>query len=222
MVQALQQTLGYQFSDLQLLQQALTHRSYSRDHNERMEFLGDSVLGLVIAEAIFSRFPEAREGQLSRVRSQLVKGETLAVLAAELGLAEHLKMGAGEHKTGGQQRQSTLENALEAVIGAIYLDAGLAQAQRCVLAWFESRLSNIDLNISSKDPKSRLQEYLQAKQLALPAYVLLSTSGAEHQQQFTIECQVTSLNLRAEASAASRKKAEQAAAAVLLEQIADA
>lgn len=219
MPQLLQQRLGYQFSNLQLLQQALTHRSFSSDHNERLEFLGDSVLGLIIAESIFSRFPEAREGQMSRLRSQLVKGETLAEVARELDFAEHLRLGVGERKTGGQQRESILENTVEALIGAIYLDSNLAQTKQCVLAWFSSRLDNVDLDVSSKDPKSRLQEYLQGRKLALPHYQLVATSGVEHCQEFTIECQVESLNAKAQASANSRKKAEQAAASSVLEQL---
>lgn len=215
MMTELQQELGYQFSNQNLLRQALTHRSFAADNNERLEFLGDAVLGMVIAEYIFIHFPDAREGQMSRLRSQLVKGETLALIATELKLTEYLRLGAGERKTGGQYRESILENTLEALVGAIYLDADLDAAKACVLRWLQSRLTNLSLDENSKDPKSSLQEYLQSEKYDLPEYQVLATSGAEHEQCFTVACEVKALGLSATAKASSRKKAEQAAASAV-------
>lgn len=204
--------IGHEFKDSGLLELAMTHRSYGGRNNERLEFLGDSIVNFVIAEALFQRFPEAREGQLSRLRARLVKGQTLAELAREMRVGECLRLGSGEMKSGGHRRESILADAVEAVIGAIYLDAGMDVARARVLAWFAERLANINLKESQKDPKTRLQEFLQSRQAPLPRYEVTSVEGEAHAQTFTVECHVEVLDKHTVGSGSSRRHAEQQAA----------
>lgn len=207
---------NYQFKQVDLLQQALTHRSFSRSHNERLEFLGDSLLNLFIASALYERFPQAREGELSRLRAQLVKGTTLAEIARELNLGSHLRLGSGEKKSGGQQRESILADVVEAIIGAMYRDSNFESCEAVVLSWYQQRLDAIDLNRSAKDAKSTLQEILQAKHLPLPDYQVIETQGEAHKQQFIVQCELKSLGIKSIAEGRSRKIAEQKAASELL------
>lgn len=213
----LSRILEYQFRDETLLETALTHSSFGQRHNERLEFLGDSILGWVIADALYQQFPHAREGQLSRLRARLVKGVTLAKIARELELGNYLRLGQGEMKSGGFRRDSTLADALEAIIGAIFLDSDIATCQQRVLSLFDSRLQALSLDDTLKDPKTRLQEYLQSRKQALPDYRILSTTGKEHEQIFTVACDVELLDKTVEASGASRRYAEQAAAQLALD-----
>lgn len=218
---SLSKRLGYQFNNQALLIQALTHRSAKGEHNERLEFLGDSILGFVIAEQLFQQFPQQSEGDLTRMRSSLVKGVTLAELARDFKLGEHLILGPGEKKSGGHRRESILEDAIEAIIGAIYLDADISTCKALVLAWFESRLNKIKPGINQKDPKTRLQEYLQGRKIPLPLYEVIDIKGQSHNQEFTIRCttEVTAKEIITKGT--SRRKAEQAAAEKLLELIAN-
>jgi ribonuclease-3 len=218
-VSELEQTIGHQFSSSELVTTALTHRSFGSDNNERLEFLGDSVLSYVITEYLYITFPQAREGQLSRIRAQLVKGVTLAELAREFDLGRHIRLGIGEKKSGGDQRESILADAVEALIGAIHLDAGFEQAKLCVLSWFDGRLKAISLDQKAKDSKSQLQELLQARQLPLPEYTVSNIVGAAHDQRFYIECLVPALDVKTEGAGSNRKKAEQQAAASMLKKL---
>lgn len=211
----LQQRLGYRFSSQELLLQALTHRSYGSPHNERMEFLGDAILDMLVGESLYRQFPEATEGELSHMRAQAVCGASLAEVGLSLGLGECLRMGAGEKQSGGSQRQSTVANALEAVIAAVYLDGGLPVCENTVAHLFSAVLSQMD-PLVGKDAKTRLQERLQARQLALPHYRLLARSGRDHEASFHVECDVANLGIRGDAMASSRKKAEQLAAEQVL------
>ena len=213
----LQRNLGYQFRDSQLLRLALTHRSAGGRNNERLEFLGDSILNHVIAEALFGRFPKAREGELSRMRAALVKGDTLAEVARELELGDSLQLGSGERKSGGHRRGSILADALEAVIGAILLDAGVEQCRERVLDWFSTRLDDLSASLVEKDPKTRLQEYLQGRGRPLPDYQLVDVNGEAHAQQFRVSCRLERPDLVVEGSGSSRRRAEQAAALEALE-----
>ncbi len=213
----LQRALGYQFSDPQQLHMALTHCSASGQNNERLEFLGDSILNHIVAEALYSRFPSASEGQMSRMRASLVKGDTLAEVAIELELGEHLRLGVGERKSGGCRRSSILADALEAVVGAILLDSDVEQCRRRVLAWFAPRLQQLALGAADKDAKTRLQEYLQGRSKPLPEYDLLSVQGEDHDQQFHVACRLSKPFLVVEGKGASRRKAEQDAATSALE-----
>ena len=210
-LQRLGNRLGYQFARADLLDLALTHRSHGSRNNERLEFLGDSILGFTISAALFEKFPEGREGQMSRLRAQLVSGETLAKVARELALGECLRLGEGELKSGGHRRASILADAVEAIIGAIYLDSGLEAARERVLAWFEPRLQSLSLE-TAKDPKTRLQEWLQARQKPLPDYTVVEVAGEEHSQQFVVECRVSGLSEPAKGVAGNRRAAEKAAA----------
>jgi ribonuclease-3 len=216
----LQRTLGYEFADPQLLATALTHRSAGGVNNERLEFLGDSIVNHVIAEALYQRFPRAREGELSRMRASLVKGETLAALGRELGLGEHLLLGPGERKSGGFRRSSILADALEAVAGAILLDGGAQQCRDCLLRWFDSRLESPAVGDAGKDPKTRLQEQLQGRGSPLPQYELLGVRGDDHDQVFTVACRISRPALVVEGAGKSRRKAEQAAARQALARLA--
>ena len=214
------QRLGYTFRNPELLRLALTHRSVlTGEHNERLEYLGDSVLNFIIAEALYQQFPQAKEGQLSRLRASLVKGETVAAIAHDFGLGEHLILGIGELKNGGHRRESILENALEALIGAIYLDSDFATCRAVVLQWFTERLVTLSLKDNVRDPKSRLQEYLQGKGLALPVYQITRTEGQEHEQIFWVRCSVAALKIEEEAKGLSRKAAEQQAAENILKKL---
>jgi ribonuclease III len=217
--QRLEQRLGYHFDDKRPLQLALTHRSHGATNNERLEFLGDSILNFIIGEALFIKFPEAREGQLSRLRSQMVKGDTLAEIAREFELGECLVLGEGEMKSGGQQRDSILADCVEAIIGAIYLESGLDIVRERVLTWFAGRLSQLTLNTSAKDSKSRLQEYMQAQRQPLPDYVVVDVGGEGHAQVFTIECRVALAKQPTSATASSRREAEKQAATLMLNQL---
>jgi ribonuclease-3 len=215
----LQQALGHEFRDPQLLTLALTHRSAGGRNNERLEFLGDSIVNHIIAEALYAQFPAAREGDLSRMRSALVRGDTLARLARELGLGDYLVLGQGERKSGGHRRASILADALEAVAGAILLDSDVQQCRSCVLAWFGQRLEQLTLASAGKDPKTQLQEYLQGRGSPLPSYELLQVLGEDHDLQFQVACRLHNPTLVARGSGASRRKAEQAAARSALERL---
>jgi ribonuclease-3 len=210
------QTIDYQFADRRLAERALRHRSAGPDHNERLEFLGDALLGVVVAEALYRAFPQADEGQLSRLRAVLVKKEALAEVARELALGDFLDLGAGEVRTGGQSRSSTLADALEAVLGAVYLDGGFDAAARVILGLLRGRIDTLDPELQGKDPKTRLQEYLQARRLSLPVYEVLDTRGEQHRQTFRVRCILPESDLRVEAAGSSRRKAEQAAASEAL------
>lgn len=214
---ALCATLGYQFQKPHLLEEALTHRSAASRNNERLEFLGDALLNLVISEQLFQQYPKASEGELSRLRATLVKGETLAELARHLRLGACLRMGMGELRSGGQQRASILSDALEAVMGAIYLDGGFTACRHVVLHLYREWLTALPNANQLKDPKTRLQEYLQARQQPLPLYQVLHTHGEAHAQTFTVECAVA--ERRSVATGSSRRRAEQEAARLLLEQL---
>lgn len=208
----LQQRLGYSFSDPDLLSRALTHRSHTGGNYERLEFLGDSILNFIIAEHLYHQFPAAREGQLSRLRARMVRRDTLADVAREFNLGDFLIMGSGELKSGGFERASILSDVLEAIIGGIYLEAGLAVVAERIVTWFESRLQILTLDKSQKDPKSLLQEFLQGKQCPLPEYSIIGVEGKSHDQIFTVECVVSLLAEPMLGVAASRRDAEQLAA----------
>ena len=211
---------GYQFKRRELLEQALTHRSFSRTaNNERLEFLGDSVLNLIISNFIYRRFESASEGRLSRIRASLVKQDTLAMVAREIGLGEHIFLGGGELKSGGFRRDSILSDALEALIAAIYLDSDYAQAEKTVLHLFDNLLQAVDVGSSLKDAKTQLQEYLQGRQKSLPLYKVIQTNGKSHDQVFTVSCELSDLDLQSEGKGSSRKKAEQQAAHNLLHKL---
>ncbi len=215
----LQRALGHEFDDPELLALALTHRSSGRRNNERLEFLGDSIVNHIVAEAIYQRFPEAREGDMSRMRASLVRGDTLADLARELELGAHLVLGPGERKSGGYRRGSILADALEAVAGAILLDGGIERCRECVLGWYRARLGELSLGGAKKDAKTELQEFLQGRGKPLPEYELLETSGEEHRQQFRVACHIGEPALAVEGRGGSRRKAEQEAARAALERL---
>ncbi|MGD9000419.1 MAG: ribonuclease III [Granulosicoccaceae bacterium] len=217
-IERLQKALHYTFTDSSLLQEALTHRSAGSRNNERLEFLGDAILGMLVAEELYKRFPDASEGEMSRMRASLVRGDVLAEIAQSLELGEHLKLGPGELKSGGFRRASILADALEAILGAIYLDSQLASCRDFVAHHFASRIAAISPDEVLKDPKTRLQEYLQARQIPLPEYDVVAVEGEAHKQRFTVECRVEGLQA-VTASASSRRKAEQAAAASILEEL---
>jgi len=208
--------LAYVFADPKLLERAFTHRSAHHLNNERLEFLGDSILNFCVGALLFQKFPQLKEGQLSRMRANLVKGESLANLASKLKLGDYLILGEGERKSGGQQRLSILEDAFEALIGALYLDGGLELVQDKIQAWFLPILANLPLEVSEIDAKTQLQELLQGRGIPLPLYHLLKTEGLPHEQRFFISCEVPSLNLCREGLGRSRKAAEQEAAMQML------
>lgn len=212
----LERKLGYSFKDQDLMVLALTHRSFAGRNNERLEFLGDAILNFVAGEALFERFPQAREGQLSRLRARLVKGETLAVLARGFELGEYLRLGSGELKSGGFRRESILADALEALIGAIYLDAGMDAARERVLDWLTGELDGLTLVDTNRDPKTRLQEFLQSRACELPRYEVVDVQGEPHCRTFMVECQVSLLNEKTLGQGGSRRIAEQVAAAAAL------
>jgi ribonuclease-3 len=216
---ALQERLQHRFSDAHLLLRSVTHRSFSIDHNERLEFLGDSVLNLAVADLLFRRLSALPEGDLSRVRANLVKQDTLHRLAVELGLPEVIRLGEGEARSGGQKRPSILADALEAIIGAVYLDAGFAAAQNLVQRLFQAVEINPEMQAIGKDPKTELQEWLQARKMGLPLYRVVGTLGAAHKQTFDVECEVIELNFSERGIGASRRAGEQAAASAMLQAI---
>jgi ribonuclease-3 len=211
--------LGYQFTDQDLLEQALTHRSAGGLNNERLEFLGDSILGFVIANELYARFPQASEGQLSRLRASLVKRDTLAKLARQFALGDYLNLGPGELRSGGQARASILADALEAILAAIYLDSDYAATREVILALFEARLQGLDLKAQQKDPKTRLQELLQARKMALPDYEIIETSGTPHDQVFVVRCVIEQLGLEKQGRGSSRRRAEQEVASQMLQEL---
>ncbi|WP_324731424.1 ribonuclease III [Pseudomonas paeninsulae] len=212
----LERQLGYTFKDQDLMVLALTHRSFAGLNNERLEFLGDAILNFVAGEVLFQRFPLAREGQLSRLRARLVKGETLAILARGFNLGDYLRLGSGELKSGGFRRESILADALEALIGAIYLDAGMDAARERVVAWLTNELESLTLVDTNKDPKTRLQEFLQSRACELPRYDVVDIQGDPHCRTFVVECQISLLNDKTLGQGASRRIAEQVAAAAAL------
>ncbi len=215
-LQSLQKRLEHEFSDPRLLQQALTHRSFSADHNERIEFLGDSVLNLAVAGLLYERLSELPEGDLSRVRANLVKQETLHQLAVQLGLPSLIRLGEGEAKSGGQKRPSILADALEALIGAVYLDAGFDKAAQLVRSLFKDVEINPHMQAIGKDPKTELQEWLQGRKMNLPIYRVVGTLGAAHKQTFDVECEISEHGRAERGIGGSRRAGEQAAAAAML------
>ena len=216
---ALQQRLQHPFSNVSLLSRALTHRSFSSDHYERLEFLGDSVLGLAISDLLYARLGALPEGDLSRVRANLVKQDTLHQIALGLGLPDVLKLGEGEMRSGGPKRASILADALEAIIGAVYLDAGFAKAQALVHRLYEAVEINPQMEAIGKDAKTELQEWLQGRKMKLPVYTVVGTLGAAHKQSFDVECEVPELRLSERGIGGSRRAGEQAAAAAMLQTI---
>ena len=217
-VEKLYQRINYKFNDAKHLELALTHRSAKGEHNERLEFLGDSILSLVIADALYHQFPKEQEGDLSRMRSTLVRGQTLAEIAKEFKLGEFLRLGPGELKSGGFRREAILADVVEAIIGAIYLDSDTETCRQVVLDWYETRLDAILPGVNQKDPKTQLQEYLQGRKLPLPIYSVVATKGQAHNQEFTLSCQVEGYK-EFIAKGTSRRKAEQTVAAITLEKI---
>ena len=216
LINTLQTKLGYFFSNPALLEQALTHRSFAAVNNERLEFLGDAVLELIVSQALFLKFPSAEEGQLTRLRAALVRKEALAARARELGLGAFLVMGQGENNSGGRHRDSILADAFEAITGAIYLDAGFDTVSLRVRAWLQGPVDALSLAETEKDAKTQLQEYLQAQSLALPVYQVQSIEGASHSQNFTVNCNCTLLDKPETAQGTSRRMAEQRAAQQVL------
>ena len=208
--------LGHRFRDAALLRAALTHSSTGEVDNERLEFLGDAVLALLVGESLYERFPEANEGQLSRLRASLVKRETLARLARGLALGPHLVLGDGEKRSGGAERDSNLANALEAVIGAIYLDGGIDACRTAVLPWFAGTLANLVRDGLRKDPKTELQEHLQSRHLPVPIYDVTDIAGPPHHRVFTVRCTSEALGVPVSGQGSSRRRAEQAAAQAAL------
>ena len=220
-LEALQQRLQHPFADVRLLNQALTHRSFSADHNERLEFLGDSVLNLAVSRLLFIRLTDLPEGDLSRVRANLVKQDTLHRLALDLNLPGLIRLGEGELRSGGQRRPSILADALEALIGAVFLDAGYGAAEALVTRLFEKVDITPTMSAATKDPKTQLQEWLQARRHQLPIYRVVGTLGAAHQQTFDVDCEVPELNLCERGIGGSRRAGEQAAALAMLQVLAE-
>lgn len=216
---ALCRKIGYIFNRPDLLRQALTHRSHSLLHNERLEFLGDSVLNCAVAGLLFRHFPDLTEGNLSRVRANLVNQQALAEVARELELGKQVRFGEGEIKSGGEKRPSILADALEALLGAVYLDGGFAMAEKVVTTLFTPLLQELDTETLGKDPKTLLQEYLQSRRLTLPRYAIIATTGEAHQQHFKVECAISKLNISTMGEGPSRRSAEQEAARQAYEQL---
>jgi ribonuclease-3 len=215
----LEKKINYIFTNKDFLLQALTHRSMGGAHNERLEFLGDSLLGMFIAEALYLKFPNVAEGDLSRMRATLVRGQTLAELARDFEMGDFLRLGPGELKSGGFRRDSILADSVEAIIAAVYLDSDMKRCETLVLNWYQSRLDTIEPGVSQKDPKTQLQEWLQGRRLPLPTYVVLEVTGQAHNQRFTMSCAVDGVDEQAIGVGTSRRKAEQDAAQKALEVI---
>ena len=211
-LERIQQRIGYRFQQPDLLAQALTHRSHSTPHNERLEFLGDSVLGCVIADELCRRFNRLEEGVLTRLRASLVRQESLHQVAQALELGDCLRLGEGELKSGAYTRPSILADALEAIFGAVFMDGGYEPARALIVRLYAGALDQLDPRAPGKDPKTRLQEWLQSRRMALPQYAITATQGAAHNQSFEVECAIPDLSVRATGSGASRRAAEQAAA----------
>ena len=208
----LEKSLDYCFKDKVLLETALTHRSVGQTNNERLEYLGDALLGFIIAEALFKQFPETLEGDLTRLRASLVKGEALARQAKNLNLGQHIKLGGGELKSGGWRRKSILANTFEALVGAIYLDSDFETCRNKVLAIFAPLLETVTPETLNKDPKTRLQEFLQANKHNLPNYKIVNEEGEAHAKKFFISCEIDELGVNVKAEGRSKRAAEQAAA----------
>jgi ribonuclease-3 len=211
--------LNYTFQDPRFLKVALTHRSKGGEHNERLEFLGDSVVNFIIAELLFHLFPKASEGELSRWRATLVNRDTLAELAKEFGIGQYLLLGPGELRSGGSERHSILSCAMEAIIGAVYLDGGFAAAREKISQWYQPLLNSLSSASSHKDPKTLLQEYLQSRHMALPVYKVEDIAGQAHQQLFSISCNIESLEKQTIGKGTSRRRAEQDAAQAMLSEL---
>ncbi len=209
--------IDYQFNQPDLLEQALTHRSTGANNNERLEYLGDALLGFIVAEHLYRRFPDADEGQLTRARAALVNQTSLAKIARALEIAPSIRLGEGEKKSGGWRRDSILSNTLEALIGAIYLDGGIDACASAVTSWFKTALAETRPDTAQKDPKTELQEYLQARRLPLPDYETVETTGAPHKQEFTVRCTISVLSDPVFASGSSRRRAEQSVAQSVLD-----
>lgn len=220
-LEQLESKLGHSFADQSLLSLALTHRSRGSKNYERLEFLGDSILGFVIADWLYHNYADLAEGKLSRMRSSLVRKETLAHVARDLSLSEYLILGEGELKSGGFNRDSILADTVESIIGALYLDAGFDQAHRFIHAKFESHLTNISAQSTHKDPKSKLQEVMQKRGMQLPVYEIVEVNGAQHDQEFKVECRLADLSIVSHSVARSRRAAEQSAAAQALDLVID-
>ncbi|HEX5127504.1 MAG TPA: ribonuclease III [Rhodocyclaceae bacterium] len=217
--ETLERALSYHFNRWQLLQQALTHRSYGADNNERLEFLGDSILNMVVAMALYERFGQLKEGELSRLRAQLVRQEALRTIAERIGIGQMLHLGEGELKSGGHGRPSILADATEAIFGAIFLDGGFDAAKRVIDMLYADIIAKLDPSTSLKDPKTALQEYLQSRRMPLPKYDLVASRGEAHAQEFEVECVMPELGLRTRGIGTNRRAAEQAAAAQAMEHI---
>ncbi len=218
-ISKLERKVGYQFNDSALINLALTHRSANSKHNERLEFLGDSILSFVIADDLYHRFPKVNEGDMSRMRATLVRGHTLAELAREFELGDYLKLGPGELKSGGFRRESILADGVESIIGAIYLDSNIEVVRGIILSWYASRLESIQPGVSQKDPKTRLQEFLQGRKKPLPIYTVSTIKGEAHNQEFTVSCEIAGVDNPVIGKGTSRRKAEQAAAELALEKL---
>ncbi|MDG1473718.1 MAG: ribonuclease III [Porticoccaceae bacterium] len=218
-VAQLQERLDYHFADDRLLVLALSHRSFSTANNERLEFLGDSILGAVVTDYLYQHFPNVREGDLSRMRSAIVCGKSLAVVAKKFDIGQQLLLGPGEMKSGGHRRDSILGDTIEALIGAVYLDKDFLAAKKCILFWFQDLLVTTLSVTPAKDPKTALQEWLQRRGKSLPVYTLIHTGGEAHQRLFTVGCSINSIPQVFSATASSRRQAEQLAAQQLLEQL---
>ncbi len=215
----LQDVITYRFENIELLQLAMTHRSYNKTHNERLEFLGDAVLGMIIADRLFEIFPDQSEGKLTRLRASLVNGVMLAEIARSIDLGTHIKLGSGELKSGGRKRESILADAFEALIGAVYLDSDFVTVQKVVIGLFQDRIEKLDPSIQTKDSKTQLQEFLQSRKLPLPEYNIEEITGKDHAQTFTVSCTVASLKQTGTSQGPSRRIAEQRAARLVLEKI---
>jgi ribonuclease-3 len=215
----LETTLGYRFQNAELFQQALTHRSATHRNNERLEFLGDAVLDFVASEVVYHARPEAAEGDLSKLRASLVKDVSLAELALELGLGDHLILGSGEKKTGGHRRESILADALEAIFGAVFIDSGFDAAKDVIARVYEQRYRDLPDVEDLRDPKTRLQEWLQGRGMVLPVYELVDESGQDHKKRFVVSCSVTERALNSKGESTTRRKAEQKAARKMIEQL---
>lgn len=218
-LEKLQRQIEHQFKNIALLEEALSHRSVVGKNNERLEFLGDAVLSFVIAEKLYEQFPNANEGELSRYRATLVSGDTLAKLGREHNLSQYIRLGPGEMKSGGHQRDSIIADAVEAIIGAIYFDDGFATCRKSILNWFSKRLQDVATTGLQKDPKTRLQEFMQLKKFPLPKYEVTAIEGAAHAQVFHITCYTTGFSHTSSGKGNSRRRAEQAAAEVYLSMI---
>ncbi len=215
----LMDAIQYQFKEPALLDEALTHRSVSERNNERLEFLGDSILNFVIASELFVRRPEEPEGALSRLRASLVNKDSLAAIARQLQLGDWLHLGSGERKSGGRRRDSILSDAVESIIGAVYLDGGYESSRALILRLYQERLARLPEASELKDPKTRLQEYLQSNRLALPTYEVNRVSGKAHDQTFNVSCHVAGIDIVTTGTAGSRRRAEQVAAAAMLDRL---